>query len=433
MPENRVRLGITVFWFIIPLLVAFTTLGWGSIRFDYLAISFIPVVLSGLVENQLKRKKRNNKKVTLIQNVLKVSSEEGIGNYVFNVSRKLIERDHNVTIITRGSLSRTRREIVNGIEAFKTRFIPIYPFHVHLHGVFVKKQIKMLEFDIIHIHTPLSPPIKASLPIVNTIHSSLLEDACHIEVMDFKSLAIKLQTSSIGHWLVSKLIKNSDLTTTVSRAVSHELRKYYGVDAEPIVIGSGVDEKTFAPAKSKSRENYVLYVGRLSYGKGLFDLLKCAKILAKSNISFVLVGKGELEKKLKEKVKDAGLQDKTIFMGQVDREKLIRLYQNAILVTIPSHYESGPLVLLEAMSCGKPVVSTRVGIAQEIIKNLENGILIPPKSPEKMAESISILVEDEKLRGKLGKNARKTIGEMYTWDSVTDRLEDCYRSLRDYR
>jgi len=80
MPENRVRLGITVFWFIIPLLVAFTTLGWGSIRFEYLAISFIPVLLSWLVENQLKRKKRNNKKVALIQNVLKVSSEEGIGN-----------------------------------------------------------------------------------------------------------------------------------------------------------------------------------------------------------------------------------------------------------------------------------------------------------------------------------------------------------------
>ncbi|MFX0067599.1 MAG: hypothetical protein ACFFA1_03525 [Promethearchaeota archaeon] len=80
MPDNKARLGTTVFWFIIPLLVAFTTLGWGSIRFEYLAISFIPVLFSWLVESQLKRKKRNNKKDTLIQDVPKVLSEEDIGS-----------------------------------------------------------------------------------------------------------------------------------------------------------------------------------------------------------------------------------------------------------------------------------------------------------------------------------------------------------------
>ncbi|MFX0097432.1 MAG: hypothetical protein ACFE7E_06705 [Candidatus Hodarchaeota archaeon] len=80
MPDNRVRLGTTIFWFIIPLIVVFTTLGWGSIRFEYLAISFIPVLLSWLVESQLKRKKRNNKKESLIEDVREVASEEDIGN-----------------------------------------------------------------------------------------------------------------------------------------------------------------------------------------------------------------------------------------------------------------------------------------------------------------------------------------------------------------
>jgi len=359
--------------------------------------------------------------------------EEGIGNHVLNVSRKFVKKGHRVTIVTRGSLGKVRREMVGDIEVFKTRFIPVYPFHVCLHGIFVEKLIKKLtqEFDIIHIHTPLSSAINVPLPLVSTVHSSLVEDARHLEVVDFKSLATKLQSWSIGRHLILKLVTNSDLVTTVSNSVSYELKRYYGVDCEPVVIGNGVDEKTFSPAKSESKENYVLYVGRLSYRKGLFDLLECARILTKSNISFVLVGKGELERKLKEKVKDAGLQDKILFMGQVDREKLIRFYQDAIVITIPSHYESGPLVLLEAMSCGKPVVSTCVGIAPEIIKNFENGIIIPPKSPEKMAGAISILFEDDKLRRIVGKNARKTIVEKYTWDFVADKLENCYCSLSD--
>ena len=80
IPENRVRLGITVFWLIVPVLVVFTTLGWGSLQFEYLAISFIPVLTSWFMEYQLKRKKRDIKKPTLIQNVLEISSKEDIGN-----------------------------------------------------------------------------------------------------------------------------------------------------------------------------------------------------------------------------------------------------------------------------------------------------------------------------------------------------------------
>lgn len=76
IPENRVGLGTTVFWFIVPLLVVFTTLGWGGIRFDYLAVSFIPILTSWLIEYQLKRKKRNIEKNTPIQNALETSSEE---------------------------------------------------------------------------------------------------------------------------------------------------------------------------------------------------------------------------------------------------------------------------------------------------------------------------------------------------------------------
>jgi len=356
--------------------------------------------------------------------------EEGIGNHVYNLSKKLIERGYEITVITRGSLRTTQVSTLDGIKVIKVPFIPTYPFHVNIHGFFVNRLLKSLdnEFDIVHIHTPLTPVIKTSIPVVSTIHTSLIEDARYIEAVDFKSLAIKALTKFVSYPLVSNLIKASDVVTTVSNSVAQELKEYYGVN-KPVIVGNGVDENTFKAKNGEKDEHYILYVGRLSYRKGLFDLLNCAEQICEVyDVQFILVGKGEFEKTLRKRVKEIGLENKVIFLGYVEREKLIKLYQNAVLLVIPSYYESGPLVLLEAMSCGTPVVSTPVGIAPEIMEKKKNGILIPLKSPKKMAEAISILIEDDKLRRKLGNNARKTIERGYTWDSVTDRVENCYKS-----
>lgn len=353
--------------------------------------------------------------------------EEGIGYHVYNLSKKLIKRGHEVTVITRGSL-KSESDLVDSIKVIRAPFIPLYPFHVNIHGFFVNRLFKSIEmeFDVVHIHTPLSPIIKTSLPIISTIHTSMIEDAHHIEVVDLKSFGIKVLTRFVSYPLVLKLIENSEVVTTVSNSVACELKEYYGFD-NAIVVGNGVDEKIFSPSKEKSEENHVLYVGRLSYRKGLFDLLKCAKQICQDYyVKFVLVGRGELEDKLKKKVKEEGLQDKVVFLGHIEHKKLIHLYQNATIFVSPSHYESGPLTLLEAMACGVTVIATATGIASKTIANRENGIIIPPKFPEKMTESIVMLLKDEGLRKKLGKNARKTIEEKYTWDSVTDRVEKFY-------
>jgi len=354
--------------------------------------------------------------------------EEGIGNYVYNVSKKLIERGHDVTVITRGNLSKTQIDFIDNIRVIKAPFAPVYPFHVHFHGFFVNRLFKSLEkdFDIVHIHTPLSPIVKTSLPIVSTVHTSMIEDARYIELVDFKSLATKILTKILSYPLVLELMKKSAIVTTVSNSVAQELKEYYGYTS--IVIGNGVDERVFTP--KNDREDFILYVGRLSYRKGLFDLIECAKyVCQRYDVSFVIVGKGELESVLKKRVNEIGLQDKVVFLGYVDRKKLIQLYQNASIFVLPTYYEGLPTVLLEAMACGLSVVATNISCNAEVIEDGWNGILIPTKSPEKMAEAVSLLIEDEDLRKKLSKNARRTIESKYTWDCVADRIEKCYKLI----
>lgn len=360
---------------------------------------------------------------------------EGIGYYTYNLSKKLIEKGHEVVVITRGSRNKTKRELFENIEVIKAPFIPIYPFYIHVHGIFVNRLLKSLEsqIDIIHLHTPLTPNIKTSLPVITTIHSPMLADNRYIKVSSIFTLFSKISARFVSYPIEKKLIQTSKKITTVSEAVAKELEDY-GLDSKEItVMYNGVNEAFFTPNKNKHNgvNKYILYVGHINREKGLFDLAECAKYICceKSDISFIIAGKGRDLDKMKLKIKKAGIEDKFIFLGQVDQDKLIELYQNASLFIFPSYHEGLPTVLLEAMSCGLPVIATDVRGNKDLISNGENGILVPPRNPKKMAEIILKLIDDEKLIEQLGKNARKTIMEKYTWNDVSNNFLKCYESL----
>ena len=359
--------------------------------------------------------------------------EEGIGNYVYNLSRKLIEKGHQVTVITRSPSWRMQTDTFNAINIFRAPFIPCYPFHVNLHGAFVNKLFKSLEpnFDLVHIHTPLSPVIKTSLPVVTTMHTSIIRDIDFIEVKGLRYLLSKMMLRSTGYPLTLKLLRRSDKITAVSKGVAQEL-KGYGLNPDGVdVIRNGVDETVFVPAQKKNEDRYILCTGRLTTRKGLFDLIECGRYVRDkyTDVQFVITGKGELLSKLKARVEELDIKDKFIFTGFVDRENLIKLYQNATIFVLPSHYEGLPTTIIEAMACGLPVVATDISGNVDVIENGKNGILIPPKSPKKMAGVISTLLEDEVMRELLGKNARATIEKRFTWNIISDYILQCYKHV----
>ena len=96
---------------------------------------------------------------------------------------------------------------------------------------------------------------------------------------------------------------------------------------------------------------------------------------------------------------------------------------------VPSHYEGLPTVLLEAMSCGLPVVATNVGGNSDVISSGKNGFLVPPKSPQVLSKVILKLLDDSKLRKEIGAAARKTIERSYTWDKIADKIQKCYEDM----
>lgn len=362
---------------------------------------------------------------------------EGIGYYTYNLSKKLIENGHEVIVVTRGSWNKIQRQVIDGIEVIRAPFIPIYPFYIHMHGIFVNKVFKSLEseIDIVHIHTPLPPLIKTSLPVITTIHTPMLTDNQYIKLRSVYSLLTKISARFVSYPLELKLIQASDIVTTVSRSVAQELEEYHLNSDEVIVVGNGVDEKFFFPKQKKSENNnkYVMFAGRIDREKGLFDLVECGRYICskRSDVFFIVAGNGRDLNRLRRKTRKVGLQDRFIFLGQVDKNQLVKLYQNAAIFVLPSYHEGLPGVLLEAMSCGLPIVATDVRGNRDLISDGKNGIIVPPRNPKKLAGAILTLLNDEQLGTIHGKHARKTIEENYTWNKVSNRILRCYESLAE--
>jgi len=363
---------------------------------------------------------------------VKFPPEEGIGNYIYNMSKKFLQKGHEVTVVTRGGSEKANYENFEGIHLYRLPFYPFYPFHVNIHGMFVKKFIKSkeLDFDVIHFHTPLPPVIKTRLPTITTVHTPMKIDTSMVELINPFSVAVKLQ-GKVSCLIESKLFEISDKITSVASSVSQELGEY-GLNPDDIeVIGNGVDENLFYPIQNKTNEKYILYTGRLSYRKGLVDFIECGISVCSRypDVNFKLTGKGPLFDKLKGIIQESGFQDRFEFLGHVEKSKLIELYQNATIFVLPSHYEGLPTTLLEAMSCGLPVVATAVSGNLDVIESGKNGILVPIKSPDRMAEAVSFLLDNEKLRTEFGIAARKTIEQKFTWSAISDKILRCYYSI----
>lgn len=356
----------------------------------------------------------------------------GISTYIYNVSKKLINRGHNITIITRGTYRKTYHEKIDGISVHRVRFIPSYPYPFKLHGFFVNKLFKSLEsdFDLVHIHGSLVPLIHTSCRVVFTSHGTTMRDIENMPIKSFHFLVVKLLSKQLFN-IEKKLVKNADVVTAVSHSCAKELKREYAINKEITVLNNGVVTNFFIPIKNKKKEDYILYTGRLETRKGLIDFIESAKCVCRehANIKFVLTGKGTIKKYLERRINECGLKNNFYFAGFVDQSKLLEYYQNATICALPSYYEGLPTTLLEAMSCGIPSIATDVEGSSELIKDGETGLLVPPRNPERLAEAILRLLDDEELRTRLGANARKYIVTNYDWELITDKIEEIYINM----
>jgi glycosyltransferase involved in cell wall biosynthesis len=241
---------------------------------------------------------------------------------------------------------------------------------------------------------------------------------------------------SLGNYLWQKTIKSAYCIPVSVRKALEVLPKR--MQKHSPIIPLGVDTKIFKCSNKNgtSQRLKILFAGTIESYKGIKYLIEGMQIVLKScqDVKLLLAGGGREIEYYKALVEKAGLNGKVKFLGPIEFSKMPELYKKCDIFCLPSMFEAFGLSIIQAMSCGKPVISTRVGGIPEIIKEEKSGILVPPGDAERLASAIIRLAKHKTLRQKMGAYNRKLCLAKYDWNVIVGRFEEIYdKAIRDWK
>lgn len=289
------------------------------------------------------------------------------------------------------------------------------------------------KFDVIHFHNPgfaLLGLFKSKLPpLVMTIHGSPFELIKHCDYHSFRAIKeawYYFFLTWIGALLVDKVV-------CVSKGVSDDLSSKLKISSKKVTtITTAIDPEIFFPKKSKKNID-VLVVGRFASVKRYEDVLNAInKVLANfPQLRVVFVGGSKTDEvyiKVLALIKEKKVGKNIKLIPLISQKKLASYYRRSKMLVNASVAESSPKVILEAMACGTPIISTDIVGVKGLVLNNKNGLLVPIKSPLELASAILTLLNEARFRKKLEKNAIKTV-KRFTWVNIAKAYKQLYLNL----
>ena len=232
----------------------------------------------------------------------------------------------------------------------------------------------------------------------------------------------------LDYFIFSKIIKWSDVIISLSKEMKEVLIKETH-HKKIVVIPSFFTRDYFR--KIEKNPNSILFVGRLEVAHKGTDLLIKALYYVKDKIPTIklyIVGNGSSSNYLKELVTEYGLEDNVIFCSYVNENQLAEMYSKTEILAMPSLREGMPMVLLEAMSAGLPVVAFDIDCIAEALENGKYGILVKKGDVEGLADQIIKLLKNDELREHYSKMSLER-SKKYTLANVVRDIEDVYSEL----
>ena len=286
----------------------------------------------------------------------------------------------------------------------------------------VRALLKKEKFDIVHLHEPMAP----ILPLC------VLEFSNSVNIGTFHASYARQHL----YRFTSPITKRWQARLHGNIAVSPAARRYVNntFPGEYEIIPNGVDFNHFSSAaapypKYQDGKLNILFVGRLEKRKGLQYLLEAYSKLKweNPNIRLIVVGPGNPDKDSYRILSSHNLHD-VEFVGRVSYEELPRYYASADIFCSPATgAESFGIVLLEAMAAGKPVIASDIEGYRGVMTNGEQGLLVPKKDSDALANALGKLASDPELRQRLGTKGTKT-SEGYRWEVVSRQVENYYNT-----
>lgn len=379
----------------------------------------------------------------------------GTGAYVYYLSNELMRNGHEISIVTGYERAQdVQVSPLHSIHFLKIPKIPIVKSFMFA-GYSFKKLSSVRDtsnVDVTHVNLPLVPnfavPSNFGQALISTVHSTWKGEAEAIRGEPYNRLNANEKFLVSFNWFLrifeEKMLNRSCRLIAVSDFTRRELVRYYNIKESKIrIIHNGVDIDKFKPAPDKRRlkeelglnpnDIAILSVGRLYARKGLFTLIESIPAVVKKfkNAKFIISGKGQSDemKKLVAHAERLGVHDKIIFTGYFPDKKLPKLYQAADVFAFSTFYEHHPFAVLEALSTGLPVVTTKVGGIPETIQNGKNGFMCEPSNSKEFSDQILYLLEHPAEASEMGCLARKTIKAQYDWRILVKEALAVYQEV----
>lgn len=358
----------------------------------------------------------------------------GTGNVAFHNARIIHERGHNVTLFTAANNAGTSYKT-----PYKTHYLPAF-FRIGNAPLTPSLFNHLQGFDLIHLHYPyifgaelvLAAARRRRIPLVLTYHNQLQESQL------FKRTLFSVYNLSSEPFL----LRACDLVLAVSEGHLRNLHPELAKRTKVAELPNGVDTAMFRPQSSNNiraelgtppEAPVALFVGALDQAhrfKNVDGLLRAFAELELPDAELWIIGEGDLKAQLESLCQTLALKDTVRFLGKHPPTALPPYYAAADVTVLPSTgVESFGVVLIESMACGTPVIASALPGVSALVREGEDGVLVPPGSLSALTEALTAMLQNRKRAAAMGCEGLSKVRARYDWRMVGAQLEALYEQV----
>jgi len=303
-------------------------------------------------------------------------------------------------------------------------------------------QVLGQKFDIIHVHG-MTPTVTEVCILIGKLKRKPIVLSYHYDAETTGRLAVLLET--LYERLATPIIRLADVLTVLSDSYAGTSKVLQRVQVKLNTVPGGVDLKKFSPGPNDGNQKkapIILFVGKIIHYKGVEYLIDAMPaVLARvPNARLILSGRSNSNRYVQliaNRIAESPAREAIWWEDEwINREALIQRLRECSVLVLPSvsRREAFGMVLIEAMSVGKPVIATSIPGPRDIVQDNINGFLVPPRDSAKLAKAIVTILSNKRLSTKMGRTSRK-LARQYAWDRVTAQhlgiIESCAEHLPD--
>jgi glycosyltransferase involved in cell wall biosynthesis len=365
----------------------------------------------------------------------------GVERFCDELATRTYQLGNEVHVLTHAAKGLKDEEVIRGVKIHRIK--PMAHYSKALVTPKIDEKIRDISPDIIHIQGPAPGMVdfirkNNKTKILMTFHNDLSLD---------NSLAYKIISSAYRAVAFKRVIQRIDKIVILSEAFRSRSRfsKVFarvpenkisiipnGVDLEQFSPGNNTknDYKNYLSVKSRFFATFVGSMEPLHAYKGVEYLLYAISYLRDLDITFSLIGEGQLKQKYMKIAKSLGILDRVSFPGKINDEMLVNYYRASDIFILPSlAIETMPIVMLESMACGTPIITTRTAGPMAMITEGYNGYLVNAADSTGLAKTIKMSISNRTKLREMQINSRIEAEEKYSWKKILGQYIRLYSSM----